>query len=113
MLCCPSPGRTGYERLAGGGRAAGGPSPRPHALARSTPPWPPSFSSPCSGAPFDGTYDGFVGLSREIMRGRNTREQQQTVAQVLLGLLPPQAPERFRRWFPLNKVSGAGRRGGG
>ena len=44
------------------------------------------------------------------MRGRNTKEQQQTVAQVLLGLLPPQAPARFRRWFPLNKVRPRSRR---
>lgn len=40
------------------------------------------------------------------MRGRNSREQQETVAGVLAGLLPPQAPERFRRWC-------AGRRCGG
>lgn len=53
--------------------------------------------------PYDGTYDGFVELSREIMRGRNTREQQEAVAGVLGSLLPPYAPERFRRWFPLNK----------
>jgi hypothetical protein len=53
--------------------------------------------------PFDGTYDSFVELSREIMRGRNTKEQQETVAGVLAGLLPPQAPENFRKWFPLNR----------
>jgi hypothetical protein len=39
------------------------------------------------------------------MRGRNSKEQQETVAGVLAGLLPPQAPERFRQWFPLNKVT--------
>jgi len=53
--------------------------------------------------PYDGTYEGFVELSREIMRGRSTKQQQETVAGVLGSLLPPQAPERFRRWFPLNK----------
>lgn len=35
---------------------------------------------------------------REIMRGRSTKEQQQVVAGVLAGLLPPQAPARFRKW---------------
>lgn len=39
-----------------------------------------------------------LAQSREIMRGRNTREQQEVVAGVLAGLLPPQAPARFRRW---------------
>lgn len=61
------------------------------------------MSKQLGGAPFDGSWDGFVDLSREIMRGRNSKEQQETVAGVLAGLLPPQAPERFRRWFPLNK----------
>lgn len=53
--------------------------------------------------PYDGTYEGFVELSRQIMRGRSTKEQQETVAGVLGGLLPPQSPERFRQWFPLNR----------
>lgn len=53
--------------------------------------------------PYDGTYEGFVELSREIMRGRTSKQQQETVAGVLGSLLPPQAPERFRRWFPLNR----------
>jgi hypothetical protein len=61
------------------------------------------MSDQLGGIPFDGSWDDFVNLSREIMRGRNSREQQETVAGVLAGLLPPQAPERFRRWFPLNK----------
>ena len=59
----------------------------------------------CADKPYDGTWDGFVTLSREIMRGRSTREQQEVVAGVLSGLLPPQAPERFRRWFPPNKMN--------
>lgn len=61
------------------------------------------MSDQLGGIPFNGSWDDFVALSREIMRGRNSREQQETVAGVLAGLLPPQAPERFRRWFPLNK----------
>ncbi|PSC73082.1 beta-carotene isomerase chloroplastic-like [Micractinium conductrix] len=61
------------------------------------------MSKQLGGKAFDGSWDGFVDLSREIMRGRGSKEQQETVAGVLGGLLPPQAPERFRRWFPLNK----------
>jgi hypothetical protein len=53
--------------------------------------------------PFDGTYDSFVELSREIMRGRTTKQQQETVASVLGSLLPPQSPQRFRQWFPLSR----------
>jgi hypothetical protein len=53
--------------------------------------------------PFDGTYDSFVELSREIMRGRSTKQQQETVASVLGNLLPPQSPQRFRQWFPLSR----------
>ena len=53
--------------------------------------------------PFDGTYDDFVELSREIMRGRNTKQQQEAVAGVLDSLLPPQSPERFKQWFPLSR----------
>ena len=53
--------------------------------------------------PYDGTYDSFVNLSREIMRGRSTKQQQETVAGVLASLLPPQSPERFKQWFPLSK----------
>ena len=45
---------------------------------------------PATGIPFNGSWDDFVALSREIMRGRNSREQQETVAGVLAGLLPPQ-----------------------
>ncbi len=58
--------------------------PRPHRLPTRSP------SHSTAGAPFDGSWDGFVDLSREIMRGRNSKEQQETVAGVLAGLLPPQ-----------------------
>ena len=61
------------------------------------------MSKQLDGHHYDGTYEGFVELSREIMRGRTSKEQQDTVAGVLSGLLPPQSPERFRKWFPLNR----------
>lgn len=53
--------------------------------------------------PYDGTYEGYVELSREIMKGRNTEQVQELVAGILDSLLPPQSPERFKQWFPLNK----------
>lgn len=61
------------------------------------------MSEQLGGKPFDGSYDSFVNLSREIMRGRTTKQQQETVADVLGSLLPPQSPERFRQWFPLSR----------
>ncbi len=45
-----------------------------------------------------------MDLSKEIMRGRSTAEQQRVVAGVLLSLLPEEAAVRFRKWFPLSKV---------
>jgi hypothetical protein len=53
--------------------------------------------------PYDGTYEGYVELSREIMKGRNTEQVQELVAGILDSLLPPQSPERFKQWFPLNQ----------
>eukprot|EP00887_Chlorella_sp_A99_P003435 scaffold7.g3435.t1 len=64
------------------------------------------MSEQLGGKPYDGTWDSFVELSREIMKGRNTREQQETVAGVLAGLLPPQAPERFRQGGGRRRASG-------
>ena len=43
-------------------------------------------------------------LSREMMKGRNSKQQQQAVSGVLGSLMPPQASERFRKWFPVSKV---------
>lgn len=63
------------------------------------------MSKQLGGKPYDGSYASFVELSREIMKGRNTREQQETVAGVLSSLLPPQAPANFRKWFPFNKTN--------
>ena len=53
--------------------------------------------------PYDGTYEGYVELSREIMKGRNTEQVQELVAGILDSILPPQSPERFKQWFPLNQ----------
>ena len=50
-------------------------------------------------------YDGFVDLSKEIVRGRTSRQQRQTVADVLASLLPPGGPERFRTLFPFSRWS--------
>lgn len=41
-------------------------------------------------------WEGFVDISREIMRGRNSKQQQETVAGVLLSVMPPDAPAVFR-----------------
>jgi hypothetical protein len=60
-------------------------------------------SKQLGGLPYDGTYEGYVELSREIMKGRNTEQVQELVAGILDSLLPPQSPERFKQWFPLNK----------
>lgn len=49
-------------------------------------------------------YEGFVELSREMMKGRNSKQQQQAVSGVLGSLMPPEAAERFRKWFPVSKV---------
>lgn len=37
-----------------------------------------------------------------------TYHWQETVAGVLISLLPPQAPANFRKWFPFNKVRDPG-----
>jgi len=50
-------------------------------------------------------YDGFVELSREIVRGRSAAEQRDAVASVLASLLPPGGPARFRALFPLSRWS--------
>lgn len=57
------------------------------------------------GKRYDGNYDNFVNLSREIMRGRNTAQQRETVAAVLGSLLPPDAPATFRKLFPFNRAT--------
>lgn len=46
--------------------------------------------------PEDVTYEDFVRVSKEIMRGRSTSEQREVVAKVLQSLMPEQAPGVFR-----------------
>lgn len=46
--------------------------------------------------PEDVTYDDFVRVSKEIMKGRNTTQQREVVAKVLQSLMPEQAPGVFR-----------------
>ena len=51
------------------------------------------------------SYDNFVDLSSQIMKGRTSDQQREVVAKILSSLLPPEASDRFRKWFPFNKVS--------
>eukprot|EP00877_Chromochloris_zofingiensis_P008838 jgi/Chrzof1/4207/Cz14g03040.t1 len=55
--------------------------------------------------PKEATYDDFVRISKEIMRGRSTQQQQEVVLKVLASLLPEQAPAGFRKLFPPTKFS--------
>lgn len=48
-------------------------------------------------------YDSFVEASRRVMLGRNREQQRQVVRQVLLSMLPPAAPQQFRKLFPPTK----------
>eukprot|EP00246_Nothoceros_aenigmaticus_P013064 TRINITY_DN4333_c0_g1_i1.p1 TRINITY_DN4333_c0_g1~~TRINITY_DN4333_c0_g1_i1.p1 ORF type:complete len:259 (-),score=35.82 TRINITY_DN4333_c0_g1_i1:317-1093(-) len=50
-------------------------------------------------------YDGFVDISRGVMQGRNAKEQQAAVREVLLSTLPPGAPEQFKKLFPPSKFA--------
>ncbi|WCJ26645.1 Beta-carotene isomerase D27 chloroplastic [Euphorbia peplus] len=45
-------------------------------------------------------YESFVGVSKRVTQGRNRLQQQQVVREVLLSMLPPGAPEQFRKLFP-------------
>ncbi|KAL3153485.1 hypothetical protein ABBQ38_011816 [Trebouxia sp. C0009 RCD-2024] len=54
-------------------------------------------------APYEPGYDGFVELSKQIMSGRNSKQQQQAVLGVLEALMPPNAPATFRRLFPFKQ----------
>uniref|UniRef100_A0A7S0R2P5 Beta-carotene isomerase D27-like C-terminal domain-containing protein n=1 Tax=Chlamydomonas leiostraca TaxID=1034604 RepID=A0A7S0R2P5_9CHLO len=51
------------------------------------------------------TYDDFVRVSKEIMRGRSPTDQKRVVLDVLDSLLPPGAPEQFRKLFPPTQTS--------
>ena len=56
------------------------------------------------GVSYEPGYEGFVELSKQIMEGRNSKQQQQAVLGVLDALLPPDAPTTFRKIFPLKQV---------
>ncbi len=66
----------------------------------------PCTELPCNAAgvavPPEATYDDFVRISKEIMRGRNPEQQREVVKNVLRSLLPEEAPPAFRchlcRW---------------
>ncbi|KDP25210.1 hypothetical protein JCGZ_20366 [Jatropha curcas] len=45
-------------------------------------------------------YESFVDASKRVMQGRNRLQQQQVVREVLLSMLPPGAPEQFKKLFP-------------
>lgn len=45
-------------------------------------------------------YDSFVDVSRRVMVGRTRAQQQEAVREVLLSMLPPGAPEQFKKLFP-------------
>ena len=49
-------------------------------------------------------YEGIVELSKEIVRGRSSKQQQETVSNILDSLLPPDAGKAFRRLFPFSQV---------
>ena len=57
-----------------------------------------------SDAPYEPGYEGFVELSKQIMSGRNSKQQQQAVLGVLEALMPPNAPATFRKLFPFKQV---------
>ncbi|CAI5530716.1 unnamed protein product [Closterium sp. Naga37s-1] len=52
-----------------------------------------------------GGYEAFVEVSRRVMQGRSAAEQRAIVANVLMSLLPPNAPATFRKLFPPSKWS--------
>ncbi|GLI66286.1 hypothetical protein VaNZ11_010047 [Volvox africanus] len=51
------------------------------------------------------TYDDFVRISSEIMKGRNSVQQRAVVRDVLMSLLPSEAPPTFRKLFPPTQFS--------
>ncbi|KAK9785096.1 hypothetical protein WJX73_007876 [Symbiochloris irregularis] len=63
------------------------------------------MSDTLGGRPYEEGYDGFVQLSREIMKGRSSKQQREAVGGVLDSLMPPEAQQSFRTLFPLSKWS--------
>ena len=52
---------------------------------------------------WDYDYESFVEVSKRVMQGRSRTQQQEVVREVLLSMLPPGAPEQFRKLFPPTK----------
>lgn len=52
---------------------------------------------------FDYDYESFVDVSKRVMQGRNRKQQQEVVREVLLSMLPPGGPEQFKKLFPPTK----------
>mmetsp|Transcript_2068 Transcript_2068/g.3279 ORF Transcript_2068/g.3279 Transcript_2068/m.3279 type:complete len:284 (+) Transcript_2068:2-853(+) len=55
--------------------------------------------------PEDTTYDDFVSVSKQIMKGRTPEQQHKLVLSMLNTLLPKQASMVFRKLFPPTKTS--------
>ncbi|MCL7033635.1 hypothetical protein MKW94_020828, partial [Papaver nudicaule] len=51
----------------------------------------------------DYNYESFVEVSKRVMQGRNRKQQQEVVREVLISMLPPGALEQFRKLFPPTK----------
>jgi len=60
----------------------------------------PQSPEPEKKAVWDWDYESFVDVSRRVMVGRTRAQQQEAVREVLLSMLPPGAPEQFRKLFP-------------
>ncbi|XP_066373115.1 beta-carotene isomerase D27, chloroplastic-like [Miscanthus floridulus] len=60
----------------------------------------PQSPEPEKKAVWDWDYESFVDVSRRVMVGRTRAQQQEAVREVLLSMLPPGAPEQFRKLLP-------------
>jgi len=60
----------------------------------------PQPEQPEKKAVWEWDYESFVDVSRRVMVGRTRAQQQEAVREVLLSMLPPGAPEQFRKLFP-------------
>lgn len=63
------------------------------------------MSESLGGRKYKQGYDGFVELSKEIMKGRNSQQQREAVGGVLDSLMPPEAQKSFRNLFPFSRWS--------
>ncbi|CAL5004472.1 unnamed protein product [Urochloa decumbens] len=61
---------------------------------------PPELETKKEKAVWDWDYESFVDVSRRVMVGRTRAQQQEAVREVLLSMLPPGAPEQFKKLFP-------------